>query len=210
MPSVCMKDYIAISAPVNYPYGDFSGNHLLLTTENFSSDMPVNGVCLNSTDLPTAEAQIMQVLFVAPFPPSGNMIVDGTAYGSVGIQQVSTVGAGNAQGSTVTRIYASVVQLTPTSSTSISGGDQIIWQGANYVDGGNANTPNTAQFNIPFWLTIDNAQIQRNCRIGLMIKVWGYCAQYYTAVQWNKIGIVVNAQNKTTSFSLPIAVQGDF
>lgn len=211
MGTVLYKDYVAAVAPVNFTFGSWVGNCLLKTVEEFGSGVVLGTSIQNPSVLPTSEGLVHNRDFVCPLPLSANTILDGPAYGSVGVMLWNMTGLGGGLGVTLKKVYINIFKRNSSNIDTSFTGDLLIWSGTKYLDGGTyPNTAVTSTETYPFWVeNIDNKQIGRNERIGMRVKLYGYATSGYTGFDRNMIYIACNHATKQTFMSLPIAVSVD-
>lgn len=210
MGTVLYKEYVACISPVGFAFGGWSGNQLLKTVEEWGSDVSLGMESINASDLPTSEGLVHDRSFLCPLPLSAKTVLDGPVYGSVGVKLWNMTALDGGDGVTLTKVYANIFKKDSSNVDTSLTGDVLVWSGTKYLDGGtypNDSVTSTAVW--PFWSTIDAAEIERNERIGLRVKLYGYAASGYTDTDRNRIYLACDQANKQTFFSVPIAVSVD-
>lgn len=208
MGTVLYKDFVAFVSNQNFSFGSWSGNQLLKTVESFSSEVTFGTLIQNASDLPTTEGLVHDRNFVCPLPLSQNTVFDGPVYGNVGVRLWNLA---SDYGVTLKKVYVNIMKLNSSAAfSSLSGGDQLIWSGTITKTGGSyPSTPAEQTYIFPFWINIDDAEVGRNERVAIKIKLYGYAAQYYESPDRNRIYLSCNYNTNQTFFALPIVAGVD-
>jgi len=207
MGTVLYKEYSAFVSPVSFIFGGWSGNQLLKTVEEWGSGVELGTGIVNASSLPTSEGLVQDRAFVCPLPLSAKTVIDGPVFGSVGAKLWNMT---SEDGVTLKKVYVNIFKKNSSNSDTSLTGDVLVWSGTKYLDGGTyPNEAVTSTVVYPFWTTVDDEEIERDERLGMRIKLYGYAASGYTDTGRNRIYVACDQSDKQTFFSIPIAVSVD-